>query len=108
MQTLFLGFNRVAPREIASFQGKSFGIVSSKEARVHDDAPNDPRQSEPDDAPIEPRRPAAARFPAVHPFSAGGVFPFNENRLGFLEEIFLRGKKVVVGFEHATPEAFRG
>src|ERR1700741_648089 len=94
--------------EVAPFQGKSLWIVAGKESSVHDDAANDSRQAEPDDAPIVAGGAAAARFPTVHPFSTRGVFSFDENGIGFLEKVFFGSKKVVVGFEHTPAEAFGG
>src|ERR1700752_3631407 len=94
--------------KVAAFKRKSFGIVAGKETSVDDNAANHPRQSQPHDAPIVPRSPAAAGFPAVHPFSPRGVFSFDKNGIGLLDEIFFWREKVVVGLEHTAAEAFDG
>ena len=79
--------------------------IASEEARIHDDATDDSRQAEAHDAPIVAGRAAAARFPAIHPFSAAGEFSFDENRFRFLEKIFLGREEFVVCGEDTAAEA---
>src|SRR5579859_5741931 len=51
-------------------------------------------------------RAAAARFPPVHPLPASSVFPFDENGIGLLKQIFLGREEVVVCFEHPAAKSF--
>src|SRR5882724_3198843 len=106
LQPALLAFIRVLFAEVAAFQRKPLGIVSREETGIDDDAANHPWQSESHGAPVIAGCAAAARFPSIHPFSAIGVFPFDENGVGLLDEIFLGCEKVIVGLEHSAAEAF--
>src|SRR5713101_3572087 len=71
---------------------------------IHSNAAKNPRQAEPDYAPVETRRPPPPRLPAVHPLSGVGVLAFDEDRLAGLEEVFLRGEELVVGENHGAAQ----
>ena len=51
-----------------------FRIVATKEAGVDDDAANDARQAESDDAPVKAGCTTPATLPAIHPLATIGVF----------------------------------
>src|SRR5271165_585846 len=108
MQTLQFAFVRLAPAEVATLQRKSFRIIAGEKAGVHRNAVDHARQAEPHDAPIMPGSASPPRFPAVHPFSTGGVFSLDKDRLRFPQQIFLGRKEIVVGGEHAPAETFGG
>ena len=93
--------------QIASFQRKPRRIISGEEARVHHHAAHNSRQSQPHDAPIVSRGPPPPRLPPVHPLSAVCVFPFDKNRLGVLQQIFLGREKFVVGHHYAAAQPLR-
>ncbi len=83
------------------------GIIAAKETRIDNDAANNARQAESDDAPIETRRASPPAFPPVHPLPAIGVFPLDKNRRARLQQILFRRKKIVVGKQHRAAEFLR-
>ena len=80
-------------------------IVAGEEARVDDDAANDPGKPESNDRPVVPGRATTARFPAVHPLAALGVDALAPFRWSRLDESLLRREELVVRRDHRRAEA---
>src|SRR5450432_3668602 len=74
VQPLVFVFERGAASEVATFEGKLFGIIAFEEAGVHYCAAEDSGETEAKDTPVVSGSTATAGFPAVHPLSACGVF----------------------------------
>src|SRR5205823_8502066 len=81
---------------IAGFEGAGLRVVAFEVRGIYDDAVRDAGKAEPDDAPVVPWSPAAARLPAVHPFAERRVFAFDEDRLRRVEQVFLGREEFVV------------
>ena len=83
-----------------------FGIIATEKTCIYNDTADDARQPETNDAPVVAGGAAAPRFPSIHPLSQIGVFAFDENRRGGLQQIFFGRKKLVIGDQHCATEFF--
>src|ERR1044072_9715745 len=84
-----------------------FGIVAAKETRINNDAANDTWKSESKDAPVEPWSASAPALPPIHPLPPLGVLCLDKNRRGDLEQMLLRGKKLIIRTQRRPTNALR-
>src|SRR6185295_1605350 len=81
-------------------------IIAAEETGIDYHTANNPGQAETNDAPVKARRAPPPRLPTVHPFSQIGIFAFDKDRSGGLEQIFFGRKKIIVGEKHGAAKFF--
>src|SRR5690242_6018099 len=75
---------RWQPVNRAGLQRTFLWIIAFEVGSIDYYAANNSCQPKPDDAPIESRGAASARFPTIHPLAEDGGFAIDENRHGRL------------------------
>src|SRR5216683_2498555 len=75
---------------------------------IHHDAVNDAGKPQFHDAPVVAWRSTAPRLPAVHPLANAGVLVRDPYWSRSLQQIFLWGKKFIIGGENSPAQSLCG
>ncbi len=100
-----IGFGRIA-RDRGYVERAVRWKISEEVTGIDIDGADHTRESQADDAPVVTGRALAARLPTVHPFSAVGVFVWNEDRFGGFEQVFFWREEVVTRCERDAADEF--